>query len=166
MSELRFLRDLAFTTTARRNHFLHRIAVVTSTVKELIRKLTTLLVSIPDQSDRLQRTVGPEFADLLNPLNHGLFLSKDLENPTAKTTASSIPLSTRIVFVFGGQGPQYFTMCHKLLEPGNLWAVTFSLCSELSAALHPTLLPRNMTLLELLQGEGSGYLRMFSHLFP
>jgi acyl transferase domain-containing protein/aryl-alcohol dehydrogenase-like predicted oxidoreductase/acyl carrier protein len=151
MSELRFLRDLAFTTTARRTHFPHRLAVVASTVKELIRKLTTLLVSIPDQLERLQKTVGSEFADLLTPYNQGLFLSKDLENATSKTTASSVSLSNRMVFVFGGQGSQYFSMCRQLLESSYVWASTFRLCSELFASLHPTLLPKNMTLLELLQ---------------
>ena len=151
-AELRFLRDLAFTTTVRRNHFPHRIAIVASTVKDLIRKLTTVLASIPDQLNRLKKTLGPEYANLLTTSNQGVFLSKDLENSTTKlATVSSVPLPIRVVFVIGGQGSQYFGMCRQLLECSNVWAVTFRRCSEIFATLHPTVLPKKMTLLELLQ---------------
>jgi len=150
-AELRFLRDLGFTTTARRNHFPHRIAIVTSTVKDLIRKLTTILASIPEQFNRLEKMIGPEFSDLLKPFNQDVFLSKDLENSSDKPeTALSVSLPTRIVFVIGGQGSQYFDMCHQLLKCSNVWAATFRRCSELFAVLHPTLLPKTMTLLDLL----------------
>ena len=150
-AEQRFLRDLAYTTTARRTHFAHRVAIVTSSVRELIRKLVFVIVSVPGQLDKLQAVLGSQYVELLSPLNKNVFLSKELQNPDSNTTTIAAAIPTRIVFVIGGQGSQYANMCHDLLSFENTWSNTFHLCSKLFAILHPSLLPRNLTLVQLLK---------------
>jgi len=155
--EFKFLRDLSFTTTARRNHFINRLAIVTSSVKDLIQSLTSILSTIPDQLDRLTKTIGSQYSHLLTSSssnNQHLFLSTNLQQTSSKessSSSSSSDLPTRIVFVLGGQGSQYFGMCQQLLQYSNVWSSTFRLCSKILFDLHPNLFSNNQTLLELLE---------------
>ena len=151
IAELRFLRNLAYTTTARRTHFPKRVAVVASSIKELVRKLGFVVASIPEQLKRLQEALGPQFSEISNPLNQSLFLSDDLQKPIGSIANTSRSIRNRIIFVFGGQESLYLGMCRQLLSYENTWTSTFRLCSDLFATIHPTLLPQKMTLLELLE---------------
>ena len=151
VAELQFLRDLAYTTTARRNHYPHRIAVVASSIKELIGKLAHVVGSIPGQLERLQSELGSSFGEVLSPLTRNIFLSKGLEKVEGNAATKADSLPSRIVFVFGGQGSQHFGMCRQLLNSENAWSKTFHLCSELFAMIHPNMLPHNLTLVQILE---------------
>jgi acyl transferase domain-containing protein/acyl carrier protein len=99
------LEDIAYTTSLRRGHHDHRLAIVASTNDELIEKLN---------------------AYLAGDLRSGIVSGRKL-----KSMDSNLVTLPKLVWVFSGMGPQWWAMGRQLLEKEPIFRQAAEECDQL-----------------------------------
>ncbi|GJL77795.1 MAG: hypothetical protein NPINA01_07840 [Nitrospinaceae bacterium] len=109
----RKLSDVCYTASLRRNHHDHRLAITGQSVQGFVEGLQAFLSN--------EKHPGLSSGKIIPAKK-----SEDLSSNNTNADASS-----KIVFVFSGQGPQWWAMGRELIEKEPVFRKTIERCDEL-----------------------------------